>query len=606
MPTRTQLAITLLGISATLVAVPAAPTPAAAQQGESRVLVSTRAACRAGPTSAANVVVLFSPKGDRGGLGQEIVPVQSVTSAAGEVWFRVSPGAVKWTGVEVGCWLSESVLVPSRGRAADLLNIADHLLAAPEGLQLTEWVAAHNLFLHRWHRETVDASAILSLRRLELLDRAMSVVVEPGRWPPTLAELDPLVHAWVESLGDQVAYSSDTRRWRVSREAFQALHEEHRDHPLADEILQSTRQAPSVHESDGPAAAESASSGAARQLAIIALDATCGRDPSLASEVWWTLPLDHHFSSDRADSVVDRERWTFVPSIGCWVQASLTAPGNTDEHVIRITERFFTAPEGRTPENFMRLYNFLTGRRHGHPDAVERSPILGLRRLEVLEEVFATAGWSVDPLTLAVIETLDSDLRYIEYAGGWSLRDDAVVNLYERYRGQPEAHEILWHIASASALHDCEGDLACFIEAEILNRVARYWVDYPEGPHMTDAVVRAVDRLGSRLQGCRTARDAEQGSQEAEWLAVVDWDERGAEAVRQLRSTLSEVGEATKAPLLRLLDDLERCATELGVRHRPTSSASVTTRPRPAHRPSVAASVSSPSPHVASRTAVTE
>ena len=569
MPNRTGLAIVLLGAAASGMAGPVGPAPAAAQQMESRVVVSTHAACRAGPSHTAEVVVFLTSTGDGHGLGQGIVPVEGVTSAAGEVWFRVTPGDVKWFGAEVGCWLSESVLVPSRGREADLLTIADRLLTGAEGLPLPEWVAAHNLFLHRRHWETVDASAILSLRRLELLDRAMSVVGEPGRRQPNLAELDPLVHAWVESLGGQVAYSPGLRRWRVSREAFEALYEVHRDDPRADEILRRARQAPSVRESDGRIHAEFAPGGAARPLAILALDATCGRDPTLDSEVWWTLPVDHHFMSDRADSVVAGERWTFVPSVGCWVQTSLTAPGDTDEHVVQITERFFTAPGGRSPESFLRVYNVLTSRRHGHPDAVERSPVLGLRRLELIERVFATAGWSVDPLTLAVIRSLDADLRYIEYAGGWSPRDDAVLNLYERYRGHPEAHEVLWYIAGATALHDCESDLACFVEAEVLNRVARYWIDYPEGPHVAPALARAVDRLGLKLDGCRAAQDAEPGSRDAGWLDRVGWEERGAEAVRRLRATLSEVGEAARAPLVRLLDDLEGCAAGLGALRTP-------------------------------------
>lgn len=179
----------------------------------------------------------------------------------------------------------------------------------------------------------------------------------------------------------------------------------------------------------------------------------------------------------------------------------------------------------------------------------------------LLERGFAADAWNVDPLTLAVIRTRDADLRYYEPAGGWSLRDEAVLSLYERYRGQPEAHEILWRIASAPALHDCEGDLACFIQAEALNRVARYWTDYPEGPRVTDAVARALDRLSHVLEGCGAARDAGEGS----WLERVGWEERGAEAVRQLRATLSGVGEADKEPLVGFLDDLESCAAELRI-----------------------------------------
>ena len=147
--------------------------------------------------------------------------------------------------------------------------------------------------------------------------------------------------------------------------------------------------------------------------------------------------------------------------------------------------------------------------------------------MELLERGFAAQRWNVDPLTLAVIRTLDADLRYHEPAGQWALRDEAVLTLYERYRGRPEAHEILWRIASAPALHDCEGDLACFIQAEVLNRVARYWSDYPEGPRVSDAVARAVDRLSHNLDGCRDARDAEEESRRARWLEDAGWEARG-------------------------------------------------------------------------------
>lgn len=560
MPTMTRITIALLAATTSLMAATSVPQPTTAQQTPSRVLVATHAVCRAGPSRAAEVVTVLVPRGDRGGLGQRIPPQQRVTSVTGEVWFQVGPAHLKWADADDGCWLPESVLPPSHGPGADLLNIANRLLGASEGRPLTQWVAAHNLFLDRWNREMVDASAILSLRRLELLDRAMAAVGEPARWRPALVELDPLVRAWVESLGDQVVYSS-RRKWRVSREAFEALHDAHRNDPLAEEILRRATEAPSRTRERQPDRYGSPPSDQARPMAIIAPDATCRRGPSRSAEVWWTAPLDHHFYSDRADTVVGDEVWTFVPgtSTGCWVQASLAAPGDSDDHILQIAEQFFAAPERRSREYLLQVYNLLSSRHHGHADAVERSPILSLRRLELLERGFAADSWNVDPLTLAVIRTRDADLRYYEFAGGWSLRDEAVLSLYERYRGQPEAHEILWRIASAPALHDCEGDLACFIQAEALNRVARYWTDYPEGPRVTDAVTRAVDRLSHFLEGCGAARDAEEGS----WLERVGWEERGAEAVRQLRATLSGAGEADKEPLARLLDDLESCAAEL-------------------------------------------
>ncbi|MDE2974695.1 MAG: hypothetical protein OXU64_08265 [Gemmatimonadota bacterium] len=560
MAARTRTSIALFAA-----VVAAAPGPAAGQRPGSHVLVSTHAVCRAAPSHAAEVVAHLVPPGLFGALGRRITPVQTVSGDAGEEWFQ-APGYLRWTNAGVECWLPESVLPLSRGAEADLLHIADRLLAAPEGRPLREWVAAHNLFLDRWHRATVDASAILSLRRLELLERALAVVGRPGWWQQhTFVELDPLVHTWIETLGDRVAYAPGGR-WRVSREAFAAVHEAHQGDSLAGEIVRRADRAPSSHEEESPESEETPPPTRARALATIAPDAACGREPSPDAEVRSTLPLDHHFSSDRPDTAVAGEQWTFVSRKGCWVQASLTAPGDTDEHVVRIAERFLTAPAGRSREDLLRVYNVLSGRRPGHGDALERSPVLSLRRLELLEGWLRTfSSYGADPLALAVIRTLGADVGHFEPGAQWFLRDDALLSLHERYRDHPRAHEILWKLATSTALHDCAGDLACFIEAEVLDRAAVYWLGYPEGPRVADAVARAVDRLNPELEGCRAARDAEPGSWEARWLEVAGWEERGgAEAVGKLRTTLSEVGEAAKAPLVRLLDDLEGCATGLG------------------------------------------
>ena len=116
-----------------------------------------------------------------------------------------------------------------------LLVLADRLLSAPDGRPLTDWVAVHNYFRHPLYREEVEASATLSLRRLEVLMRALDA---------TQAELlrdpDPRVVAWLESLGADVEVSQDRfgrHRWAVSRSALDTLHEAHRDDPVAEEIL---------------------------------------------------------------------------------------------------------------------------------------------------------------------------------------------------------------------------------------------------------------------------------------------------------------------------------------------------------------------------------
>lgn len=560
MTRKTRIGATLLAATIPLAATAAAPPQAAAQQSQSRILAATHAICRAGPSDTTAVVARLVPRGNRDGFGHAYTPRRQALAPGGELWLRIQ---VRLPRDDVDCWLPESALPPSLGPMDDLLRIADGLLTAPEGRPLTEWVAAHNLFLGRWNREMVEASAILGLRRLEVLERALSAVGESGGWQPTLAEADPLVHAWIEALGDEAVYSS-RRRWEVSREAFEALHAAHPTDPLADEIMRRADEAPSGVRP--PTVSTSTPPAHLRPLATIVPDATCARSPSLDAETWWTLPLDHHFTSDRPDTLVAGEHWTFFPRWGCWLPASMTGPGDSDEHVAQIAERFFVAPLGRTGEYLMRVYNVLSSRRGGHADAVARSPVLGLRRLQLLDRWLVFDPWSVDPLSLALIRSLDADIRYHEPAGQWALRDDAVLRLHERHRGHPEAREILWQVASATALHDCESDLACFIRWEVLNRWARYWADYPGDPRVAEAVTRALDRLGHVLDGCRAAGAAEPGSREARWLERVGWVERGAEAVARLRATLTEVPQAAGEPLVRFLDDLEGCAAELGAR----------------------------------------
>ena len=117
MPTRTRITTALLAATTPLVAAATAPRPSAAQQTQSRVLVSTHARAARGPPMRRS-------------------------------WSRFSP---RRASADVGCWLPESVLPLSRGFETDLLNVADRLLASPEGRSLEEWVAAHNLFLDRWN-----------------------------------------------------------------------------------------------------------------------------------------------------------------------------------------------------------------------------------------------------------------------------------------------------------------------------------------------------------------------------------------------------------------------------------------------------------------------
>lgn len=493
----------------------AIPEPTAAQDRREAVFVSPNVVCRVAPSPSADVAGILRPMDSLRGFVIEVERTE--TSADGEEWIWVSPAYTKWASLSEGCWVPESVLAPVEGRGlseANLLFIADRLLTAPEGGTLADLLAVYNLFGDRRYREQVAESSALGLRQRDLLDRALQLV-EAGR----LAERDPLVLAWLESLGDEAGAAMPS--WTT----------------------------PPRESADG------------RELAIIAPDVACRAAPAARGTLRGaTLRLDHHFTAERADTTVSGEDWTFVWD-GCWVPASETAPGDTDEHIRAIVDRFISADDGRSTGNLLRVYNVLSGRKTGHRDAVDASGLLSLRRLELIDDWLGTfTFFNADPLTLAVVRSLEEEVAYFEPGGMWTLRDDAFLTLYERHRGGPEAHEVLWKLANAEAHNDCEGDFACFARALILNRVGRYWVEYPGGPHVTEAVTRARDRLQWWLDGCRAARDAEPGSREARWSEVVGWEGRGEEAVAELRRSLGEVAEEVRRPLVEVLDGLEGCA----------------------------------------------
>ena len=495
----------------------AIPEPAAAQEvRRMAAFISPNVACRVAPSSSAEVAGFLRQPGEfREAIVEETGRTE--TDDAGEVWVYVGPDYTRWAGLGTGCWVHDSVLAPIDGYTlteVHLLLMADGLLSAPEGRTLADLVAYYNVFIHPRYREMVDRSSVLVARRRDLLARALRVVETEG-----LAARDPLVIAWLESLGEE---AEDALPGREVRE---------------------------------PALA------GARRLATIAPDVACRSAPAAnPTPRGATLSLDHHFTAERADTTVSGNDWAFVFD-GCWVPASLTAPADTDQHVLMIADWFLSASEGRSTDNLLRVYNVLSGRNSGHRDAVEASGILGLRRLELIERWLATfKSRDADPLTRAVVRSLDDEVLHFDPAGVWILRDDAWLALYERHRGRPEAHDILWKLATSAVHEDCEGSFACHARGWVLDRMGRYWVAYPGGPHVGEAVTRARDRLRWSLEECNAARDADPGSREARRWEFAGWEENGAETVRELRASLAGVAEEDRAPLVELLDALEGCA----------------------------------------------
>lgn len=492
------------GLLALAVAAFWAASPAGAQDLMRGQLAVPNVVCRAAPAHDADMLGVFRRLGD-------IVPMRIGatavdTSATGEVWIQVPPVYSQRAGVDGYCWMPQAVLdvhVDDDSQGASLLRIADRILHASQTPGLDGVVDAYNLFEQRWAREAVANSPILGLRRLELIERALAEAALDGfGWAyrdPT--EDKPVLRAWIESLGPDLRYGTGP----VGPRRWGL----------------------------GPAAFE-------------ALLATRDGHPDLDD------PLRQRISR-LAEAAAQR------PEVG-----EPNGPSHTEGELLAMVDALTTTDDRASPTELLRVYNLLWSRAEGNRELVESSPELGLQRLDVLRRwVEPIDRWSVEPLALALIRSLEPEIRYFEPGGMWILSNQAYLDLYERHRGRPEAEEILWRWASSPAAHDCEGSFACGLGVIVLDRRARYWNDYPQGSHVVEALADGRRLVELHLSECEAALAGEPGSLGARWKESV-WSVDGVEAALVLRESLSEVDAEAKAPLVETLDALEACAAASG------------------------------------------
>ncbi|MCE2397599.1 MAG: hypothetical protein J4F34_00940 [Gemmatimonadetes bacterium] len=146
---------------------------------------------------------------------------RSDTAVAGESWVHLRPHR---------CWVPAALAAPA-DTDEHVLTIADRFVTSGEAWSFDNRVRLYTVLSswNRGHRKEVEASAILGLRRLEVL-RMTLLRLQPG-WTGTLT------HAWIESLGHEVALTAEGHAWTVSDEVYMALYEKHRADPFAEEIL---------------------------------------------------------------------------------------------------------------------------------------------------------------------------------------------------------------------------------------------------------------------------------------------------------------------------------------------------------------------------------
>ena len=261
-----------------------------------------------------------------------------------------------------------------------------------------------------------------------------------------------------------------------------------------------------------------------------------------------------------------------------------------------MADRILEAPEAHSLAEWVAVHNFFIDPLHR--EEVAGSAILGLRRLEVLMGALkvAQAGWSdhEDPVVLAWLESLGDDVEFSSERGGmerWTVSRRALDALHRAHRDDPAAEEILWKSARYPYVPGgCRRSLRCLFDIP-LRGVSRYWLAYPDGAFVGEAVRGALGRIddlaggivgGSVLEFCEEVR-ADPDSWRADAWHDLGWETDGISGARELRATLTEVGEEDRAPLLDYLDDLEGCANEVAAR-RP-SEVPVPVAEAPADRP---------------------
>lgn len=503
-------------------------------------LVAPEAVCRIAPSHSADAAGLLKLTG--GGWAAEFWVEGTEADEAGEVWMHVGSRQTGRFGIPDGCWVPESGVVPTEG-AGHLLKLADRLLSGDAWPALDQLLAVHNLFVHPMYREHVAESGAFGRRRAALLAKAVEAAQRGHGLLGRAVDRDPLVLAWIESLGRRVRYSED--RW--GRGTWTAV-----EGAVADDA------APAE-----PQPVEPATPGEGREMAVIAPDVACRVDPRRTGQASRVLPVDHHFRTHRPDTTVAGESWVHVRPHGCWVPAAHAAPADTDDHVLPIADRFMASGEAWSFDNRVRLYTVLSSWNRGHRKAVETSAILGLRRLDVLRMAvwWLQPGWT-GPLTRAWIESLGHEVALTAEGHAWTVSDEAYLALYEKHRADPFAEEILWKYASESDAYSCEGDVVCAVQQAVNRRLATYWTGFPEGRHIPEALELGRTVLGNALERCRAARAAAPDSGAARGWEWWGWDEAGPEIARELMASLEHVSEEDKAPLLETLGELRECGTK--------------------------------------------
>lgn len=231
-----------------------------------------------------------------------------------------------------------------------------------------------------------------------------------------------------------------------------------------------------------------------------------------------------------------------------WVLESLTREVPEAQR-LRVAEEIIKDRLGRQGDGFQALAELVafterSMKLDGPPDARAR---LALFRLKALDAILGTIPsnsqlWSQSMKSW--VATHSSEIAFSEPAGEWMVGNAFILDLHSKHRGSAVADEIAWFAVLASLPGECEGFLACQVEAT--DRLhGEYLRRQPKGAYVGEAVRRITE---SAEQFWTDPVSFEPGRDCPELVA----------SLRSLRAAVAGSNAPTRARLINALDRIRR------------------------------------------------
>ena len=228
----------------------------------------------------------------------------------------------------------------------------------------------------------------------------------------------------------------------------------------------------------------------------------------------------------------------FGPSTAVWRKAT------PDSLLLAILDHAL-ARKDATFEDLIAAENYLINSDARWKTQEARDQISGqlqFRWLQLISRAVGLEGFHEDqPLVESWILSHGELLDRFQPSGEWSVPTHYFWRVYESNKTAPWAEELAWFVANLPVQHD-ECETTCILAGYISDRILQYWVRFPSGPHIGEALVEA-----------------------SKYLQQVDptiCNKDDLKLLAAIRDSLSKVTHPSKREILKSIGDIERACTK--------------------------------------------